>query len=136
MDISNDKKLLLQLNDERTSLIQSVLKLREKDMIKGKLYQSARVCGNPNCKCAKGEKHVSWYLIISKDGRSRQEYVGAVVPFEIQERVDRFRNYKLTVQRTRSIDKEISQLLNTLRDSVSVPMKEFKIKKKVKHKKL
>ena len=130
MDISNNKKKLLQLNDERTSLIQSVLKLRQKDMIKGKLYQSARVCGNPNCKCAKGEKHVSWYLIISKDGRSKQEYVGAVVPTKIQERVDRFRNYKLTVQRIRSIDREISRLLNTLRESVSVPMSEFKTTKK------
>ncbi len=130
MDISNNKKQLIKLNDERTSLMQSVLKLRQKDMIKGKLYQSARVCGNPNCKCAKGEKHVSWYLIISKDGRSKQEYVGAIVPIEIQERVDRFRNYKLTVQRIRSIDREISRLLNTLRDSVSVPMKEYKTKKK------
>ncbi len=130
MDISNNKKQLLQLNDERTSLIQSVLKLRQKDMIKGKLYQSARVCGNPNCKCAKGERHISWYLIVSRDGRSRQDYVGAVVPFEIKERVDRFQNYKSTVHRIRLIDKEISQLLNKLRDSVSVPMKEYKTKKK------
>ena len=130
MEISNNKKLLLKLNDERASLIQSVLKIRQKDMIKGKLYQSARVCGNPNCKCAKGEKHISWYLIVNRDGRSRQDYVGAVVPFEIQERVDRFRNYKRIVQRIRSIDKEISQLLNTLRDSVSVLMEEFKTKNK------
>ena len=128
MEISNNKKLLLQLNDERTTLIQSVLKLRQKDMIKGKLYQSARVCGNPNCKCAKGEKHISWYLIVNRDGRSRQDYVGAAVPFEIQERVDRFQNYKIIVQRIRSIDKEVSQLLNTLRDSVSVSMQEFKTK--------
>jgi len=130
MDISNNKKQLLKINDERTGLIQSVLKLRQKDMIKGKLYQSARVCGNPNCKCAKGERHISWYLIVNRDGRSRQDYVGAVVPLEIQERVDRFRYYKRTVQRIRSIDREISQLLNTLRDSVSVSMKEFKNKKK------
>ncbi len=130
MEISNNKKQLLQLNDERTSLIQSVLKIRQKEMIKGKLYQSARVCGNPNCKCAKGEKHISWYLIVNRDGRSRQDYVGAVVPFEIQEKVDRFRNYKRTVQRIRSIDKKISQLLNTLRDSVSVLMEEFKTKNK------
>jgi len=130
MDISNNKKQLLQLNDERTSLMQSVLKLRQKDMIKGKLYQSARVCGNPNCKCAKGERHVSWYLIVNRDGRSRQDYVGAVIPFEIKERVDRFQNYKAAVKRIRLIDKEISQLLNTLRDSVSVSMKEFKNKKK------
>ncbi len=130
MDISNNKKQLLQLNDERTSLMQSVLKVRQKDMIKGKLYQSARVCGNPNCKCAKGERHISWYLIVNRDGRSRQDYVGAVVPSEIKERVERFQNYKVAVRRIRLIDREISQLLNTLRDSVSVEMKEFKNEKK------
>ncbi len=130
MDISNIKKQLLQLNDERTSLVQSVLKVRQKDMIKGKLYQSARVCGNPNCKCAKGERHISWYLIVNRDGRSRQDYVGAVVPSEIKERVERFQNYKVAVRRIRLIDREISQLLNTLRDSVSVEMKEFKNEKK------
>jgi len=130
MDISNIKKQLLQLNDERTSLVQSVLKVRQKDMIKGKLYQSARVCGNPNCKCAKGERHISWYLIVNRDGRSRQDYVGAVVPSEIKERVERFQNYKVAVRQIRLIDKEISRLLITLRDSVSVEMKEFKNEKK------
>ena len=126
MNASNLKKQIVELNNERNQLVQFVLK--SKKMIKGTLYQSARVCGNPNCKCAKGDRHVSWYLIVNRDGRSKQDYVGATVPEEIKKCVDNFRAFKNATMRIRTIDKKNSQLLNSLRDSVAVSMKTLKSK--------
>lgn len=126
MNASKLKKQIVELNNERNTLVHFTL--NPKQMIKGKLYQSARVCGNPNCKCAKGEKHISWYLIVNRDGRSRQDYVGASVPENIKKQVDQYQSFKNAVKRIRHIDKEISQLLNSLRDTVSVSMKAIKSK--------
>lgn len=40
-------------------------------------------CGKPNCRCARGQLHVSLYLVQSHDGKPRQLYV----PKEWEERV-------------------------------------------------
>lgn len=35
----------------------------------------ARICGKPNCKCQKGEKHVDLFLVMSKGGKVEQLYI-------------------------------------------------------------
>lgn len=44
-------------------------------ILRGSLSVRERTCGKPNCKCAKGEKHVSLYLVFSEKGKYRQLYV-------------------------------------------------------------
>lgn len=43
--------------------------------IRGTLSQREKVCGKPTCKCARGEKHVALYLVVSQEGRLRQLFV-------------------------------------------------------------
>lgn len=124
MNISNIRKQILERNNERNQLVQTIL--RAGKMIKGTLYESARVCGNPNCKCARGERHVSWYLIVTKEGRSKQKYVGAKVPPNIRKLVERHHDYKRAVMRIRAIDREVSRLINNLHNSVSVSLESVK----------
>ena len=37
--------------------------------VKGSVVTSGRKCGKPQCKCAKGEKHLSTYLSIKHNGK-------------------------------------------------------------------
>ena len=46
-----------------------------KEFIRGTLSVRERVCGKPNCKCQRGEKHVSLFLTRSKDGKIEQLYI-------------------------------------------------------------
>jgi hypothetical protein len=32
-------------------------------------------CGKPGCRCARGEKHLTLYVVSSQDGQSRQLFV-------------------------------------------------------------
>ena len=34
-----------------------------------------RLCGKPNCKCTRGEKHEGLYLVASEGGKLRQLYI-------------------------------------------------------------
>lgn len=43
--------------------------------LRASLVERHVLCGKPNCRCAKGHKHRSLYLMASKDGRVRQLYV-------------------------------------------------------------
>ncbi len=44
-------------------------------LIRGTLAVRERTCGKPNCRCARGEKHVSLYLVSGEGGTYRQVFV-------------------------------------------------------------
>ncbi len=44
-------------------------------LLRGTLAIRERACGKSNCRCAKGEKHVSLYLVASYEGRVRQLFI-------------------------------------------------------------
>jgi hypothetical protein len=44
-------------------------------VLHGTLVRRRRVCGKPNCRCARGQKHESLYLVVTEGGTSRQLYV-------------------------------------------------------------
>lgn len=46
-----------------------------REFVRGTLTLRERVCGKPNCICARGRKHVSLYLVQSKNGRTKQLHV-------------------------------------------------------------
>jgi hypothetical protein len=51
-----------------------------------------RVCGKANCRCTRGEKHVSLFLTRSKDGTVEQLYI----PREKEELARRWvQNYRV-----------------------------------------
>ena len=49
--------------------------ISHKEFLRGTLSIRKRVCGKPNCKCQRGEKHVSLFLTRSKDGKIEQLYI-------------------------------------------------------------
>jgi hypothetical protein len=51
--------------------------------LRGTLAVRRRRCGKPNCRCARGELHLSLYLVQSRGGKPRQVFV----PKEWEERI-------------------------------------------------
>jgi hypothetical protein len=41
-------------------------------LLHGYLAKRTQVCGKPNCKCTRGEKHAVFVLVVRRDGRSEQ----------------------------------------------------------------
>lgn len=62
-----------------------------KEFVRGTLSVRERVCGKHNCKCQRGEKHISLFLTRGKDGKIEQLYI----PKEKEELVRRWvKNYR------------------------------------------
>lgn len=60
-------------------------------MLRGSLTTRRITCGKPNCRCARGEKHLCLYLTCSRGGRVEQCYV----PRDLEEQVERWvENYR------------------------------------------
>lgn len=71
--------------------------------INGSLVQIARVCGNKNCKCTKGEKHKSYYLTRSINGKTKTVYVPRALEDDIK-------SWIKEQKRIKKIMNEISEL--------------------------
>ena len=49
--------------------------LSHRGIIHGTLSLRWRVCGKPNCKCTRGDRHEGLYLLVRHEGAVRQIYV-------------------------------------------------------------
>lgn len=116
MDASKLRQEIRRLNTERSKLLNRVMRPRK--MVNGSLYQMGRSCGNPNCKCARGEKHVSWYLSRKIARKTKLTYIGRIVPAWLAESVKRYQHHQKLLARIRKADSRISDCLNQLRDAM------------------
>ena len=62
-------------SSERESRSRLAQLIHDSGIIRGTLAVRSRICGKPTCRCAKGEKHVSLYLVVSEGGKYRQVFV-------------------------------------------------------------
>jgi hypothetical protein len=93
-------KMTMQERDLRSRLKQLV---NSRGILHGTLNTRARTCGKSNCKCARGEKHVSLYLVVTEDGKTRHLYIPESHVGQVSEWVEQY-------QRALAILDEISQL--------------------------
>ena len=68
-DVSFYRKQILNLLNQIKDLISIILS--KNSLIKGTIYNQKKKCGNPNCKCARGELHITKLLSFSDKGKTK-----------------------------------------------------------------
>ena len=77
--------------------------LSEDSFVRGTLSIRERKCGKPNCRCVRGDKHVSLYLVA----RDRGEYQQLFIPRDLEIEA---RRWVEIYQRIRDLLEELSRL--------------------------
>ena len=72
-------------------------------LIRGTLNVREKVCGRPNCRCARGERHRSVALVASENGKLRQLHIPKTLEETAEQWVETYR-------RIRELLEELSQL--------------------------
>ena len=114
MEISALRQRVRDLDFRRRQLIDEAL--RPLPMVVGYLFQMRRRCGRAGCRCTKGRLHVSWYLSRRLAGKTQLSYLGRLIPEGLAPQVRRYRDVQRALAAIRKIDREISGLLNRIRD--------------------
>ena len=83
-------------------------------LIRGSYGSRARVCGNPRCRCARGELHESKYLTASAGGKVRQVHVPAGDAGAVAEGVARYRRFRQVQARLQELTKVQMELADQL----------------------
>jgi hypothetical protein len=90
-------------------------------LIRGSFGSRSRVCGNPGCHCARGEKHTSKYLSATDGGRVRQVHVPVAEEDQVAAGVARYRRFWRMRKRLEEIGALAVELANELGLSLLAP---------------
>jgi Family of unknown function (DUF6788) len=63
-------------------------------VLRGSLSLRYRTCGNPGCKCARGEGHRGLYLVYRQGGRLRQVFIPRPYEAQVQQWVDQYQEVR------------------------------------------
>ena len=97
----------LALRNRRQGLTKLLPPLSE--ILRGTLMERYLTCGNPNCKCARGERHGPvWYLSVTLDQAHR---TGCTVPSDqvaqVQQWIENYRRVKENLEKISDINREL-----------------------------
>jgi hypothetical protein len=90
-------------NQERDSRSRIKPYISHKELLRGTLSIRERVCGKPNCKCQRGEKHVSLFLSKSTNGKVEQLYIPKEKEGLVRQWVKNYRDVQELLEKISSI---------------------------------
>lgn len=115
MEISKIRQQIYQAEQRRKKLLHYLMS--PKTMFKGSGYEMARLCGQPNCRCAKGEKHTSYYLSWSEQGKTKLKYVKRQDEKEVLRGARNYQKYQRRMAELRKLNQKVVGLLQVIRDT-------------------
>ncbi len=112
-EASRVRQRLMELGKEYQRVIEFLVRERG-PLIRGSYGTRMRVCGTPNCRCTRGEKHEAKYLTATDGGKVRQVHVPAGEEYEVSRGVDRYRAFREKRGRLVEIGKVVLELVERL----------------------
>ncbi len=93
------------LNRKRDSLLKRLVPAGP--FVDGSVVKVRRRCGNKNCRCVRGEKHESLYLMYKVKGVTKAVYIPVDIEEGVKEWVKRYKTFKRDIQQICKIQKSI-----------------------------
>jgi hypothetical protein len=110
--LSQARRALARLPEALPPLLDVLLD--RKAMLKAYLDSNPRTCGNPSCRCARGEKHPAWVVRIPEGRTSRSRSVPEVVFARLEPLAGEYRRFRQTVIRWRRLMRAADQAIREI----------------------
>lgn len=75
--------------------------------MRGSIVKLGTKCGNPKCKCARGEKHQQYYFSLTKDKRTKLIFLGNKRLDLAQRYVDNYKRIVDIIEEMTAINMEL-----------------------------
>lgn len=85
------------------------------------LSRTSKICGKPNCKCAKGDKHVVYQLSWVEDGKRRCKHIRKDELDEVRAAVARYKHLRRCRAKLIKLADEGADLIDALIEALRVP---------------
>jgi hypothetical protein len=75
--------------------------------IAGSMVKIAHTCGNPNCKCARGDKHENYYLTWKVKQKTRTKYIPVDMEGEVRNWTEQYKRLKKLIAEVTELQRKI-----------------------------
>lgn len=110
--ISRIRQRIAQLVNERRAA-EKVL-LERPPLLKGAFCEVRRTCGNPGCKCARGQKHLCRQLSASVEGKTRTWNVPRQYAAKVKRLTQNYRRFRRARAAWVRASQRLVELINEL----------------------
>jgi len=118
-DASSARQALRRIARQVPELIEAAMGVRG-DVLPASLSETHKVCGKPNCKCARGDKHVVHQLSWTEDGRRRSTHVRKDELAKVCAAVNRYRRLRQCRAELLQLAAEAAALMDALVEALRV----------------
>ena len=84
------------------------------EVIAASLSKTSKICGKPNCKCARGEKHEVYQLSWTEDGRRRSTHIRRDELGKVRAAVERYKRLRQSRAELLKLASEAASLMDNL----------------------
>lgn len=114
------RQALSRLVDELPKPAEGATGVR-REVMAASLSQTSKVCGKPNCKCARGDKHVVYQLSWVEDGKRRSKHIRKDELDGVRAAVARYRHLRLCRAKLIKLADNGAELIDALIEALRVP---------------
>ncbi len=108
-DASAARQALSRIAQQLPSEVEDALGVRA-EVLAASLSKTQKICGKPNCKCTRGDKHEVYQLSWTENGRRRSTHI----------RQDELAGVRASVERYRQLRKCRAELLKLASEAASL----------------
>ena len=114
MDISKIRQKIYFLQQSRKKIESRLMKIGK--MTAGSLSYVYNICGNPNCKCKKGERHGPYPLLSLKiDGKKTSKFVKKGETRKIEKQVQEYKQFQKGLSKLTEFNQKIKKYFHKIR---------------------
>jgi len=95
-------------------------------LVRGTLYERRRRCGQPGCRCARGELHVGPAFCVSEGGQTKHYPLTQVEPRRLRAGVAAYGQFRLARQELRAASRQLLALVDQLEQARTVGLETLK----------
>ena len=117
---SDTRQALRQLAQRLPKVLQQAMGVRG-EVLAASLSKTHKICGKPNCKCARGDKHVVYQLSWTENGRRRSAHIRVGDLLKLQAAVDRYRQLRQCRADLLKMASEGATLIDVMVEALGIP---------------
>ncbi len=118
-DASAARQALLRIAEQLPKRIGSALNVRG-EVMAASLSKTSKVCGKPNCKCARGDKHEVYQLSWTENGKRRSTHIRRDELDRVRSAVKRYKRLRQSRAELLKLASEAASLMDNLVEALQV----------------
>src|SRR6266699_664158 len=112
--LSRLRQELLEVLERLRKTLEVVL--ARSPLVKGSVYQIARRCGTPNCRCTRGQLHRNMVLTWSEQGRSHMRSIPRARVAELRQKSAEYLRFRRARAEVSVLHKKILKVLDQIQE--------------------